>query len=118
MVIAQRFLPTPLLALSVLAACEGAPDIASEGGTPVRCALQGASDFASECRLVEIGEGGETYFVMRHPDGGFRKLAPADTPAGLVEFDGSQEAESVREGSTVTLTIGTDRYRWETLGND
>ena len=116
--IAQRFLPAPLLALTVLSACGGAPDIASEGGTPVSCALRGASDFASECRLVEIGDGGETYFVMRHPDGGFRKLAPADTPAGLAEFDGSQEAESAREGATVTLIIGTDRYRWEAPGDE
>ncbi|MBO6769608.1 MAG: hypothetical protein JJ901_15050 [Erythrobacter sp.] len=118
MTIARCFLPVPLLAVSALCACGVAPDIAAEGGTPVDCALQGASDFASECRLVQMGEGSDTYYVMRHPDGGFRKLAPADTPAGFVEFDGSQQAESTREGGTVTLTIGADRYRWEASGDE
>jgi hypothetical protein len=115
---AFSFIFVPIPVLFALGACGVAPDIASEGGKPVACALNGASDFASECRLVEMGEGGSTYFVMRHPDGGFRKLAPADTPAGLVEFDGSQQAASTREGDRITLTIGEDRYRWEAGTDD
>ncbi|MEX0342968.1 MAG: hypothetical protein AB3N06_10300 [Erythrobacter sp.] len=116
--IARRFHPCALLAGCALGACGIAPDIASEGGIPVSCALDGASDFASECWLVRTGEGSETLYMMRHPDGGFRKLAPADTPAGLVEFDGAQRAESAREGESVTLTIGEDRYRWEMPSDD
>ena len=63
-------------------------------------------------------KGAERYFVMRHPDGGFRKLASADTPAGLVEFDGAQRAESQRVGDEIVLSIGDDRYRWEAPGDE
>ncbi|UYH55941.1 hypothetical protein N6L26_05130 [Qipengyuania sp. SS22] len=113
MAILRRFLPVPVLALTALGACDRSPTIDAEGGTPVACALRGASDFASECRLVKMGEGSARYFVMRHPDGGFRKLASADTPSGLVEFDGAQRAESQRLGDEIVLVIGDDRYRWE-----
>lgn len=118
MAILRRFLPVPVLALMALGACDLSPPIDTEGGTPVACALRGASDYASECRLVEIDKGAERYFVMRHPDGGFRKLAPADTPAGLVEFDGAQRAESQRVGDEIVLSIGDDRYRWEAPGDE
>ena len=96
-----------------LAACDVSPGIESEGGTSVACALGGASDFASECRLVQSGEGTGAVYVMRHPDGGFRTLVPADTPAGLAESDGSQIATSKREGGDIVLMIGDDRYRWK-----
>lgn len=113
MPLSLRLVSGPLLALTVLGACgDASPDIESEGGVTVSCALNGASDFASQCRLVEMGEGAAAYFVMRHPDGGFRKLALAETPAGFVELDGSQQAESWREGDEVLLQIGDDRYRW------
>ncbi len=105
-------------ALLLLGACGMAPDIASEGGRPVACALQGAEEFSAECRLVETGEGNARTVVMRHPDGGFRKLAPADTPAGLVELDGAQQARSWREGDDVVLIVGDDRYRWEEPADD
>ena len=108
----------PLLLLVALSACEQAPGIESEGGKVVSCALSGATDFSSECRLVEKGEGRTAYFVMRHTDGGFRKLALAETPAGFVEFDGSQPAESWREGEMVVLQIGADRYRWKDTGRE
>jgi hypothetical protein len=109
MAILRRFLPVPVLALMALGACDLSPGIDTEGGTPVACALRGASDFASECRLVETG----SHFVMRHPDGGFRTLAAGDSPSGLVEFDGAQRAESRRMGDEIVLIIGEDRYRWE-----
>ncbi len=118
MAISQRLLPISLLTLPVLAACEVSPEIESEGGVTVSCALGGASDFSNQCRLVEMGEGAAAYFVMRHPDGGFRKLALAEAPAGFVEFDGSQQAESWREGEEVVLRIGDDRYRWMEPADD
>ena len=99
-----------------IAACGVSPE--ETGGRAISCALSGASDFASECRLVEMDEGAATYFVIHHPDGGFRKLALAETAAGFVEFDGSQPAESWREGDEVVLRIGEDRYRWEEPQDD
>ena len=116
MAIDRTFRTAPLLAALALCACEAAPDIASEGGTPVACALGGATDFASECRLVELGDGAGA--VIRHPDGGFRKLVQADTPAGYAEFDGAQRASSLFEGDSIVLTIGADRYRWQEQAGD
>ncbi|MFW2350352.1 hypothetical protein [Qipengyuania sp.] len=102
--------------LLALGACGPAPE--RDTGQAVACALDGAEEFTGHCRLVEVGEGEGAYFVMRHPDGGFRKLAPADTPSGYVEFDGAQEARSWREGDDVVLAIGPDRYRWEEPRDD
>ena len=116
MAIDRTLRTAPLLAALALCACEAAPDIASEGGTPVACALGGATDFASECRLVELGDGSGA--VIRHPDGGFRKLVQADTPAGYAEFDGAQSATSLLEGDSIVLTIGADRYRWQEQTGD
>ena len=112
MVKPRSLLCAPLAALA-LAGCDVSPGIESEGGTSVACALGGASDFASECRLFQRGEGTGAVYVMRHPDGGFRTLVPADTPAGLAESDGSQIATSKREGGDIVLMIGDDRYRWK-----
>lgn len=106
------------LLLLALAACDEAPDGKGENSVPVACALQGASEFTGECHLVRMGEGEDRAVVMRHPDGGFRKLAPADTPAGLVELDGAQQARSWREGDAIILQIGDDRYRWEVSSDD
>ncbi|UOR08301.1 hypothetical protein LCM18_08635 [Qipengyuania flava] len=116
MAIDRTLRTAPLLAALTLCACEAAPDIASEGGTPVACALGGATDFASECRLVELGDGSGA--VIRHPDGGFRKLVQADTPAGYAEFDGAQRANSRLEGDSILLIIGADRYRWQEQTGD
>ncbi|WP_157726820.1 hypothetical protein [Qipengyuania flava] len=116
MAIDRTLRTTPLLAALALCACEAAPDIASEGGTPVACALGSATDFASECRLVELSDGSGA--VIRHPDGGFRKLVQADTPAGYAEFDGAQRATSRLEGDSIVLTIGADRYRWQEQTGD
>lgn len=109
-----------LFLLFAMTASVGACGVSPEekGGRAISCALSGASDFAGECRLVEMGEGAATYFVIHHPDGGFRKLALAETPAGFVEFDGSQPAESWREGNEIVLRIGEDRYRWEEPQSD
>ena len=114
----SRISLAPALLLAALGACDGAPDGDRESSVPVACALQGAGEFASRCSLVRMGEGEDRAIVMRHPDGGFRKLAPADTPAGLVERDGAQRAMSWREGNAIVLQIGDDRYRWEAASDD
>ena len=108
----------PALLLLALGACDAAPDAKRESSEPVACALQGAGEFSGRCRLVRTGKGEDRVIVMRHPDGGFRKLAPADTPAGLVELDGAQQARSWREGDAIVLQIGDDRYRWEAGSDD
>ena len=87
----QRSLWVLLVASLGLGACEVSPEIASEGGSTISCALGGATDFTGECRLVEVGDGSANYLIMRHPDGGFRRLARAETVSGLAEFDGARD---------------------------
>ena len=106
---------SPLFALAAaLGACGGevSPEIAEQGGTPVECALGGETGFANSCRLVEVADRGETYFIIRHPDGGFRRLALAETESGFEAGDGADTSESYRDGDKVYLSIGGDRYRW------
>ena len=111
----NRFRLFPCVAIAAaLGACGGevSPEISEQGGVPVECALGGESDYSSSCRLVEVADRGETYFIMRHPDGGFRRLALAETESGFEAGDGADVSESFREGDDVVLTIGSDRYRW------
>lgn len=99
----------------MLAGCGGevSPEIAEQGGEPLECAVNGASEYASSCRILEVSNADGTYFIVRHPDGGFRRLELAETVTGFVAGDGADESSSVRDGDYVVLTIGVDRYRWK-----
>ena len=107
----------PTLAIGLLAACsaepEAAPGIAEQGGIAIECALSGSDEFVRQCRLSEEIPGANAEFVVRHPDGGFRRLALSESPAGFDVGDGAGEASSERQGDWVVLTIENDRYRWK-----
>ena len=98
-----------------LASCGGevSPAVSEQGGEPIECALAGNTDFGPGCRLVEVAEKGATYFIVRHNDGGFRRLELAETETGFVAGDGAEESTSYRDGDYVVLTVGGDRYRWK-----
>ena len=105
------------LAIGLLAACspepEAAPGIAEQGGIAIECALNGSEEFVRQCRLSEEISGANAEFVVRHPDGGFRRLELSESPAGFDAGDGAEEASSEQQGDWVVLTIENDRYRWE-----
>lgn len=102
--------------LLLLAACwrgETQPQ-ASPGATRIECALGEGAAFGPDC-LVEkiVGEqGGE--FVVRHPDGGFRRFRIAEDRAGLIAIDGADEAANalIGEPSMLQVSVGFDRYRF------
>lgn len=104
-----------VLAASAFGGCSAdvSPDVAEQGGQPVECALGNSADFRHGCRLVEIAGKGATYFIVRHPDGGFRRLELADSETGFVAGDGAAASSSAREGDYVILSVGGDRYRWK-----
>ena len=114
MTIARRFTPTLALTLIVgVAACsDPAPEIATEGGDVVECALNGAEVFAPDCRLLELPATEGHAWMIRHPDGGFRRVERSDIPGGYITGDGSIEASAVIENGYTILTIDNDRYRW------
>lgn len=94
-----------------LASCSATPESKVATAAPadrIECAIGGATSFTQTC-AIERGEGDA--LVLRHADGGFRRidLAPdgaisagdgSDGPVGKALPDGRFE-----------LTLGNDRYR-------
>lgn len=100
---------SPLLALTALllaAGCggatgKGADDPAAAEAERVDCAPAGAGEFQRTC-LVERVEGAEgVILIVRHPDGGFRRLLVTNDGRGVIAADGAETA--------VISTIGDDR---------
>lgn len=98
------------LALGV-SACGDAPDDKVAMAAPddrIECATAGAADFSKTC-AVERGE--ESALVLRHADGGFRRIDLAEDGA-ITAADGSDipVGKSLPDGR-FELTLGNDRYR-------
>lgn len=105
-----------VLALTMLGACGGGvtQPQATKNATAIECALGESSQFGLDCLVEKVaGEGGPE-FVVRHPDGKFRRLRIAGDRAGMVAIDGADEAinELVGEPKVLQVTIGADRYRF------
>jgi len=90
---------------------------ASQAGT-LSCAVNGAAAFATTCTAERVLVDGAPVLVFRHADGGFRRF---DVLAGgtVAEADGAQRATVVRTGTMLDVTVGADRYQFDTsmLGN-
>jgi hypothetical protein len=87
---------------------------ATEGAAAIDCALGAGSQFGPDCLVERVaGEQGPE-FVVRHPDGKFRRLRIADNRAGMVAIDGADEAvnEFVGEPAVLQVAIGADLYRF------
>ena len=87
-------------------------------GASLSCAVNGALAFTDGCTAERVLVDGAPVLVIRHADGGFRRF---DVLAGgsLAEADGALRATVLRNGSTLEVTIGSDRYRLDAslLGN-
>ena len=74
----------------------------------IECAVGGATDFTRAC-AVERGEG--TMLVLRHADGGFRRV-DLSADGTITAADGSDEpGGKVMPDGRFELNIGPDRYR-------
>ena len=106
----------PVIALLALAACERgeAQPQAGEGARTIDCAQGEGNDFGPDC-LVETVTGEEgREFVVRHPDGAFRRFRIANDRASMVAIDGADEAISTLNGAppVMEVSVGADRYRF------
>ncbi|MCK9542312.1 MAG: hypothetical protein M0R03_09825 [Novosphingobium sp.] len=101
-----------LVSFLLLASCSGG----AEQGEPeavkadtITCAVNGAAEFAAEgCTLEREAQG---TVIVRHADGGFRRLRPASDGRSFEAADGADKAESAVVGNAVEVSIATDRYR-------
>ncbi|QDM40023.1 hypothetical protein [Altererythrobacter sp. TH136] len=99
-----------------LAACsqgEAQPQ-ASPGARQIECAQGSGSAFAADC-LVERFAGEEgSEFVVRHPDGAFRRFRIAQDRTSMVAIDGADDAVSTLVGDppVMEVAVGPDRYRF------
>ena len=84
--------------------------MAEEGAEPVLCALDGEGEWSDECRLETARVGGANVFVIRHPDGGFRRLV--ERGDGFASVDGFETARSEVRDGRIYVTIGNDSYNF------
>ena len=86
--------------------------------TPIACAVNGALTWSDSCTVERALVNGAPVLVVRHADGSFRRF---DVLAGgtLAEADGAVRAAVIVNGTTLEVTLGSDRYRLATslLGN-
>ena len=80
----------------------------AEPNDRIDCATGGATDFSKTC-AIERGEG--SHIVLRHADGGFRRIDLAKDGT-ITALDGSDEAggKPLPDGH-FELTLGRDRDR-------
>ena len=110
----MRALALPMML--ALAACGGGEEQpqAAPGATRIACALGEGAAFADDCLVEKVAGEEGTEFVVRHPDGKFRRLKIAANRGGMVAIDGADEAANalVGEPPVLEVTVGADRYRF------
>jgi len=90
----------------------GSPEAAAGEDNSVPCALAGAAEFKADCTLEKSATGGQEIWVVRHPDGGFRRFAIVANGTRIATADGSEEVAAKRVGSELEVRVGEDRYRF------
>lgn len=98
-----------LIPVLLLAACSQTPADADDG-EPIYCALDGASQFKPDCRLERTVIDDQPVFVVRHPDGGFRRLLASKDGQHLEAADGADASQSARKGDRYEVILGDDKY--------
>jgi len=109
-----------LVLVAALAACsrgeQASGSAAKQATAPedgsVRCALGGARDFTPDCiREVTKGPDGEIW-IVRHPDGGFRRFVLIDNGTRIATADGADEVQAERIGADLEVRVAGERYRF------
>ena len=111
--------PAAFLLAAALAACSrgeqggsgsGGKQAAAPDDDRIRCALDGAKAFAPACtREVTKGPDGETW-IVRHPDGGFRRFVLIDGGSRIATADGAEEVRAERVGADLEVGVAGNRY--------
>lgn len=109
-----------LIPLALLSACndpaEGedsgsaATVAAARAAETVWCALDGSKDFTQNCTLERSSVDNRAAFVVRHPDGKFRRLVGSEDGQNLLSADGADQSQSARKQDRWEVILGDDRY--------
>ena len=101
-----------------LAACKPAAEPVAGGGETevanskaIPCALGGVDVFA-DCTVEDTGAKDMPLWIVRHPDGGFRRFRIIDGGTRIAAADGADEVETERMGAELEVRVGKDRYRF------
>lgn len=109
------------LSVLLLAACsgdaeqmQGDGDTASAAGAQplleVPCALRGDQTYARMCAVDLQSDDGRTVLIVRHPDGGFRRLEVVDDGRTYAAADGADPAEVAVDKDKLAVTVDGDHY--------
>ncbi len=94
------------------AAAEADSEAPASSAAPVAvsCALKGAQEYRDRCTIERLASDGRSYIVLRHPDGGFRRLEELEAGKRYKALDGADEVVVDANGADMELTIGEDHY--------
>ena len=98
-----------LTAALLLANCSG-PAPEELAGEVIACGLGGATQLAQQCRLERAVVEGVQTFVVRHPDGSFRRLVVSNDGQNLDAADGADASQSALKGDRFEVILGDSRY--------
>ncbi|MFM7027692.1 MAG: hypothetical protein ACKOXK_03315 [Chakrabartia sp.] len=101
------------LIIFMVAGCDKAPagDAIPPGAPRIACAVSGAP-MAKLCGLERQATPAGPVLVLRHPDGGFRRLQIVTDGRGVIAADGAQPAKvRLRGADEIEVQIEGDIYR-------
>lgn len=126
MIVARMKRAIVIPAILLLSACSGgdkiqaAPSDGAQGQAApeeaqdlsVACALGGAKTFGRTCtREISRDDLGEIW-IIRHPDGGFRRFVLIGGGTRIATADGDKEVTTERVDGELEVRVEGDRYRF------
>ena len=103
-----------LTALLLTAGCGDAAETSrgAPGDERVDCAPAGANDFQRVCTVERLQSAEGTILIVRHPDGGFRRLLVTTDGRGVIAADGAEKAAvSIIGNDRIEVALAGHRYR-------
>ncbi|HEX8223305.1 MAG TPA: hypothetical protein VF605_05770 [Allosphingosinicella sp.] len=95
-----------------LAACGGPGAEQAPPGEAIPCALQGSPQFANVCTVERAPRPDGTILIIRHPNGGFRRLLITRDGRGVASADGAARAVvTMVAPDRIEVELAGDRYR-------
>ncbi len=100
-----------LLTSGVLAGC-GAEPAGTPQGSDVDCAIGPGADYSTVCTLEQAADESGAFFLIHHPDGGFRRVKHDAATGDLAAMDGADmlQDRSLDPAKVREFAIGEDRY--------